>query len=494
MEARIVKLTPTDQPIRVISETFKDALGEVNSEDNFYKYALEDYDDEKLAGMTDEQIINLVDEATESFDGDDSDFDGDEQSYMSGDNSSLFENETEMESSFDSDEFSYARGKRAATKTAKRKAKVERKIAKTKGKVERKIAKKAGRVEKIKAKRAVAQARIEAKNANKSARQANRAVRKGNKASVRQAKKAQRVAAKAERKLTKTKAIAERKAIRKPVDLEEIPSDEMQDGAEANDAGTIDYIEPTPQPSDYSEDSQEDTGTDGGYVVGEDSAPSYDEDNSGEYGGEESEIGEDVESGEEEPVATDDNVTDNSEESSEDYGTDEEGGEEENYEESGEEEMDGFNGLDADQLGGSLFENEMMSEMRGGKRKRVRKQRKNKTSKRKGRATRPSGGVKKGYGGHRARKDNSPIGVRVGDGRPLMGGYSKTGAFVPASKDQSQTDMQMESVGMSSFDGDDQSYFDGGAMIKGINWKMVALGSVLALGAIWAAQKYKLIK
>ncbi len=418
MKPRVVTLTTSSTPIRIISESFNDALGEVNSDDNFAKHALMDYEEEDIANLTDEQISNLVDDASETYEEVMADFNA----------PSYFDADPDMRSNFDNDEFSMASGKRA-DKKAKRRA--------------NRVARKEARVEKIKAKREIAKARIQSKNDKKALRQLNRKARRGDRKAAKDAKRLAHRMAIENRKTAKAQAKAERRAIRKGGSADETPTDEMQDGATTNEAGTADNgnMQDTGATSEQDTSSDNSGGGDEGAAQGGgqggaypetdgNSAPEMDADNSGEDGGSESQAGEDEN---QEPVATDDGDSI--------------------------EETDGFNGLDADALGTDTFANEIMSETNGGKRKRNRTPRKEK------------------------RMNKKAVG----------GGYAKNGDFVPANKDQSQTDMQLEIKGQSEFDGDDFSSFNGSA-IKGINWRMVGVGAVLAVAGIWAIRKFKLIK
>lgn len=149
-----------------------------------------------------------------------------------------------------------------------------------------------------------------------------------------------------------------------------------------------------------------------------------------------------------------------------------------------------FNGLDTDQLGGSLFENEMVSEARGGKHKKGKGGHSGHgghgKNKRGGRGMRKRGQVPAGCPSPQTPVMNTP----TPQSAPPM---EATPAPIPQAMQQ-PVDAAPTPPPASGFDGDSQSYFDGKAALKSINWKMVGVGVVLAIFAIVAVKKLKLIK
>lgn len=196
MKPTIIRLTDSNEPIRVISQTFKQVIGEDGSDELFANAALSGYDDEVISNFSDEQINNIVDEVSSSFDAEEeAEFDA-------------------QESYFDDNEFSYSVGKRKAKKAARKQKRQSNKVARRNR-----------RIEKLKVKRANAKSRVLA-----------RQERKGVKLGKRLDKKAIRKDGRKERKVTRKGAKNKRKGR-----SEETPNNEMTDGSDINDAGTADY-------------------------------------------------------------------------------------------------------------------------------------------------------------------------------------------------------------------------------------------------------------
>lgn len=132
-----------------------------------------------------------------------------------------------------------------------------------------------------------------------------------------------------------------------------------------------------------------------------------------------------------------------------------------------------FNGLDADQLGGSLFENEMMSEANGGRRR--------------GRPKRARGGRGRGQkmGGMNPNK--------MARRQAKLASKCASIGYVPSAPIEQPIIKSSESVEM-PINPQPMSGFDGSVALKKINWQMVGFGVALAVFAIVVVNKLKLIK
>jgi hypothetical protein len=130
-----------------------------------------------------------------------------------------------------------------------------------------------------------------------------------------------------------------------------------------------------------------------------------------------------------------------------------------------------FNGLDADQLGGSLFENEMMSEANGGRRR---------NRPRRGRGGR--GQVMGGMNPKRMQKRQSRLASKCAS----IGYVPSSPIEQPIIKSSENAEMPINPQPMSGF--------DGASALKKINWQMVGLGVALGAFAIVVVNKLKLIK